>query len=121
MGSGPLQVIKELSKPVWIVEKQPANHCLKPCGLPIDSRIGATRTTTGTVAPSTDQVLLLCIEDWQQPVEGCGLGICANLGHDGFMESVRLARTLTQAKALMQFPDRISNPGQLQRTNGLRR
>ena len=109
-------MIQQISQPSWIVQKQPANHCLKPCGLPIDSCIGAPGTTTGTVAPSTDQVLLLCVEDWQQSVEGCGLGICANLGHDGFMESVRLARTLTQAKTLMQLPDRISDPGQLQRT-----
>ena len=59
VGSGLLQVIEELRKPGWIVQKQPAHHCLKPCGPSINRSVCTPWTPTGTVAAPTDQVEFL--------------------------------------------------------------
>ena len=58
IGSGALQMIQELCKPVWVVQKQPANHCLKPRGPAINRSISATGATTGAVTAATNPVKL---------------------------------------------------------------
>ena len=78
VGSGLLQVIEELRKPGWIVQKQPANHCLKPCGFPIDSCVSTAWATTSTVAPTTHEILFRRIQNWCQSLQCIGLGISAN-------------------------------------------
>jgi hypothetical protein len=52
-------MIEELRKPGWIVQKQPANHCLKPRGPSINSGVRAPWTPTGTVAAATHQIEFL--------------------------------------------------------------
>ena len=59
VGSGLLQVIEELRKPGWIVQKQPANHCLKSCGPSINRSVCTPWAPTGTVTAPTHQVEFL--------------------------------------------------------------
>ena len=90
IGSGALQMIQELCKPVWVVQKQPANHCLKPRGPAINRSLGTTGATTGAVATSTHPVQLVIVEELLlfQPGQRSGLGICTHISYDGFVEGV---------------------------------
>ena len=116
VGSGLLQVIEELSKPGWIVQKQPANHCLKPRGPSIHSGLGSARTTACTVATPTDQIEFLGVQELTvfQPSQQTGLGIGANIGHNSTMQMVGTAGSGSMAEPLMKLPDGISDPSQLQ-------
>ena len=116
VGSGLLQVIEELRKPGWIVQKQPANHCLKPCGPSINSSVRAPWTPTGTVAATTNQSEFLCTEEFRvfQPAQQAGLGVSTDIGHNGPMQLIRASRPRAMAQPLMQLPHGISNPSQLQ-------
>ena len=116
VGSGLLQVIEELRKPGWVVQKQPANHCLKPCGPSINSGIGAPGTSACTVAATTHPIKFLVIQEFTvfQPGEETGLSIGANIGHHSPVQVVRTAWPGTMAQPLVQLPDGIANPSQLQ-------
>ena len=118
VGSGLLQVIEELRKPGWIVQKQPAHHCLKPCGPSIDSRIRTPRTTTCTVATPTDQIKLLIIQEVAvfQPGEEPRLGISADISHNSPVQLIGPTGPDAMPQPLMQLPHGISDPCQLQRT-----
>ena len=122
MGSGPLQVIKELSKPVWIVEKQPANHCLKPCGPAIDRCIPASRTSTCTVSPAAHPVQLLIAKEMVllQPIETSGLGISTHSGHHSPVQIIEPPGHTPKSEALMELPYGITDPCELQGSEGLR-
>lgn len=110
-------MIKQIGQPGWVVEEQPANHCLKPCGLPIDSCISTPWTTTGTVSPPSDQVLFRRIQKGFQALKGLCLRISTHNGDNGLMQSISLPWSAAEPQALMEFPDRITNPGQLQGAN----
>ena len=116
VGSGLLQVIEELCKPGWIVQKQPAHHCLKPRGPPIDSGIGTPRATACTISATTHQFTFLVIQKFSifQPGEEPGLGVSTNIGHDSPMQIVRTSWPRPMAEPLMQLPHGITNPSQLQ-------
>ena len=118
VGSGLLEMIEELRKPGWIVQKQPAHHCLKPCGPSINSSISAPRTTTCTVSTPTHPIVFLVFQQFPffQDGKKPGLGISADIGHNGPMQLIGTAGLCSMAKALMQLPHGISNPGQLQWT-----
>ena len=117
VGSGLLQVIEELRKPGWIVQKQPAHHCLKPCGPSIHSGISAPRTTACTVVTPTHPIQFLGIQEFTvfQPAEEPRLSISADIGHTSPMEVVRTPGLRSMAQPLMQLPNGISDPSQLQR------
>ena len=91
VGSGLLQVIEELRKPGWIVQKQPAHHCLKPCGPSINGGIGAPGTTACTVAATTHPIEFLVIQEFTvfQPAEKPRLGVSTNKSHYSAMQVVR--------------------------------
>jgi hypothetical protein len=116
VGSGLLQVIEELRKPGWIVQKQPANHCLKPRGPSIHSGLGSSRTTACTIATPTDQIEFLGVQELMvfQPSQQTGLGISPNIGHNSTMQMVGTAWSSSMAETLMKLPDSISDPSQLQ-------
>ena len=116
VGSGLLQVIEELRKPGWIVQKQPAHHCLKPCGPSIDSRLCTPRTSACTVASPSDQIEFPGVQELTilQPGQQTGLGIGANIGHNSTMQMVGTAGSGSMAEPLMKLPDGISDPSQLQ-------
>ena len=115
VGSGLLQVIEELRKPSWVVQKQPANHCLKPCGPSINGRISATRTTACTVAATTHPIKFLSIQEFTvfQPGQKPRLGIGPDIGHNSPVQVIRAAWPRPMAQALVQLPHGIANPGQL--------
>jgi hypothetical protein len=110
-------LIEELSQPDWIVQKQPANHCLKPCGLSIHSSIGSSRTTPRTVTTPSDQIKLVIVKQILlfKPRQKVRLGISANLGDDSLMQRIGASWTSSQTKALVKLPNRITNPSQLKR------
>jgi hypothetical protein len=110
-------LIEELSQPDWIVQKQPANHCLKPCGPSIHSRVGSSRTTPRTVTTPSDQIKLVIVKQILlfKPRQKIRLGISANLGDDSLMQRIGATWTSSQTKALMKLPNRITNPSQLKR------
>ena len=90
IGSGTLQMIQELCKPVWVVQKQPANHCLKPRGPAINRSIGPTGATTCVIATTAHPIHLDIVEELLlfQPGQRSGLGICTHISDDGFVEGV---------------------------------
>jgi hypothetical protein len=110
-------LIEELSQPDWIVQKQPANHCLKPCGPSIHSSVGSSRTTPRTVTTPSDQIKLVIVKQILlfKPRQKIRLGISANLGDDSLMQRIGASWTSSQTKALVKLPNRITNPSQLKR------
>ena len=118
VGSGLLQVIEELRKPGWVVQKQPAHHCLKPCGPSIHSGISSPWTTACTVATPTHPIQFLVIQEFTvfQPAEKPRLGVSTNISHDSAMQVVRTSWPRPMAEPLMQLPHGITNPSQLQWT-----
>ena len=118
MGSGSLQLVKELSKPVWVVQKQPANHCLKSCGPSINRGVSPAGSTTGTVPPPAHPGQLLFIQQFflLKPGQHCGLSVSTNIRNNSFVQCVGLPRTQPMTQPLVQFPDCIPDPGQLQRS-----
>ena len=85
---GAFQLIQELRKAVWIVQKQPANHCLKSSGLAIGRCISGTGTAAGAVATTTNQSLFLLVEPGLKPLQRTGLSIRSHFGHDGTMQII---------------------------------
>jgi hypothetical protein len=83
-------LIEELSQPDWIVQKQPANHCLKPCGPSIHRSISSPRTTPRTVATPSDQIKLLDVKQafLLEPSQQVRLSIGANLSDDRLMQRI---------------------------------
>ena len=90
VGSGLLQVIEELRKPGWIVQKQPAHHCLKPCGPSIDRSVCAPWPPPGAIAAPPHQIEFLRTEEltFFQPVEKTRLCMSSNIGHNRPMQVV---------------------------------
>ena len=121
MGSGPLQMIKELSKPVWIVEEQPANHCLKPCGPAINRSIPTAGTATSTVSPPTHPIELQIGQKLTlfKPGQRRGLRVSTNSRDNGAMKIVLSSGLLTETQTLMKLPNGITDPGELQWAKGL--
>ena len=111
-----LQRIQELSETGWVVQKQPANHCLKSCRHSINRGIAAPRAATGTVATSTHQVELMVIKQRLKLLESPGLSIGTDLIHNRTMQNICAAGAAAMTQALMQLPDRIAQPGELERT-----
>ena len=103
VGSGLLQVIEELRKPGWIVQKQPAHHCLKPRGPSIHSGLSTPRSSACIVAAPTHQVEFLRIQQVTifQPAQQVGLGISADISHNSAMQIVGATRFAPMAKPLM--------------------
>ena len=90
IGSGTLQMIQELCKPVWVVQKQPANHCLKPCSPAVGGSFSRARTTPGAVATATDEIQFIRLKQFVllQPGEESGLGIGSHVGDNSTMQGI---------------------------------
>ena len=102
---------------------EPANHCLKSCGLPIGSGVATARPPPGAVAAATDQIGFKLRQDGAKSLQGESLRIRPDLGDNRPVQIRRPSWTSAMAKSLMQFPDGITEPGKLEGTkiNGLRR
>ena len=57
-----LQRIQELSETGWVVQEQPANHCLKSCRHSINRCVATPGAATGTVPTSANQVQFMLIK-----------------------------------------------------------
>ena len=90
--AGLIQVIKKLRQSRWVVEIQPANHCLKSCGQSIHRCIGTLGSTTGTVSPPTDKVALLLPQDRLKLPQCLGLGLSAHLSHNRAVQYIGAPR-----------------------------
>ena len=102
---------------------EPAHHCLKSRGLSISRRVTTAGTLTGTVAATTHQIAFKLIQPRLKSLQRKRLSIRTNLRNNRAMQLGCPARTAAMAKALMQFPDSITEPGELEGTqfNDLRR
>lgn len=117
-GSGTIKMVEDLCQPDWVVQKQPANHCLKPRSPAVGGSLSGTWTTSCTVATATDEIKFLSLEKFMllQPGEESGLGIGSNVSDDSPMEDIRPPRSGPVTQSLMQLPDSVSDPGQLKWT-----
>ncbi len=115
-GRGLLEVIQQLGQPPWIAQKEPSQHRLKSRGLPISRRVAPTRAGTGPIAAAAHLVTLLDGQQRLQPCQGTGLGLRLHLSHHGPVQVSTTAGPAAMTQALVQFPDRVTEPGQLQGT-----
>ena len=111
-------MIKQIGQPGWVVEEQPANHCLKSRGPSIHRCLRSPRTPASIVPAATDQILFMRIKKLLllKPLQQAGLGVCPHISHHGTVQGLRTVRAGAMAQPLMQLPDRIPQPGELERT-----
>ena len=85
-----IQMIKDLCQPDWVVQKQPANHCLKPCSPAVGGSFSRARTTPGAVATATDEIKFLSLKQFVplQPGEESGLGIGSHVSDNSTMQCI---------------------------------
>jgi hypothetical protein len=81
-------VIEKLRQARWVVQIQPAHHCLKPCGESVNSRIGSLGSATGPIAATTHQIPLLLAQDRIKVAKGLGLCLGTDLGHYGAVQHI---------------------------------
>jgi hypothetical protein len=113
-GVGVLKVIQEFSQAAWISKKEPAHHRLKSCGLTVKGGILVSRSTSRPVASPAHKALLPGSQVGPEPFKGVGLGFRPHPRHHLIVQIVRAARGLAMAKPLVQLPDRIAKPGELE-------
>jgi hypothetical protein len=119
---GFLEVIQELGQPPRISQKEPSQHRLKSRGLPIQGPVTSPGTGAGPVAAAPDLLALLRRQPGIQPLQGPGLGLSLHLRHHGVMQIGGTSGLPAMAQPLMQIPDGITEPGELERSKiGLRR
>jgi len=111
---GLVEVIQQLGQPPGISQKEPSQHRLKSRGLPIQGSIAAAGPRSGPVAAAAHLFPLLRLQPGIELLQGMGLGLSLDLRHRGPMEVAGTARMAAKAQPLMQIPDRITEPGQLQ-------
>ena len=115
---GVLEFCQQLCKAAGVLQKEPAHHCLKSRGLPIDTRLSFARPPARFVASCAyplkfflpQKALLL------QAIESMGLGISTDVRNDSPMQIGTSAGLPATAHPLVQLPDGISEPGQLKWT-----
>ena len=88
LGLGVLQPIQKLRKPLWIVQKQPANHCLKPCGESISCRVGSLGSTPCPIAAATHQIPLLLAQQGIKLSKGLSLSLSTDPGNNSTMKNI---------------------------------
>ena len=112
-GVGFFKVIQKFSQAAWIFEKEPANHRLKSRGLPLKGTVLPPRSPARPIATAPDQALFPGSEMGLEPLQGRRLGFRPHLGHHLVVEITGAARGVAVLQPLVQFPDRIPQPGQL--------
>ena len=87
-GSGTIQMIEDLCQPDWVVQKQPANHCLKPRRPAINRSFSRARATSGTVAAATHEIKFLSSKQFVllKPGEKSGLGVSSDVSNNSPMQ-----------------------------------
>ena len=93
------------------MEKQPTQQSLEACGLAIGRRVAPTRTSTRPVSAPADQVTFGLVEEGVKARQRLGLGIGAHRLDHLLMERLGPGGVPTALQALVEFPDRIPQPG----------
>jgi hypothetical protein len=119
-GLGLLKVIQQRGQPWGILQKEPSQHRLKSCGLPIAGRVAAAGSPAGSVATAPHQLLFPGGEQGRQPGKGFRLGLGPHLAHHGTMQIGTTPGLAALAQPLVQFPDGVAKPGELQGAELLR-
>ena len=88
VGSGLLQVIEELRKPGWIVQKQPAHHCLKPRGKSINRSVGSLGSAACPIAAATHQIPLLLAQQGLKLSKGLSLSLGTDPGNNSMVKNI---------------------------------
>jgi hypothetical protein len=109
-------MVKQLGQPPWIPQKEPSQHRLKSRGLPIGRGIGAARSPGGAVAATAHPIQLRFAKQGLQLLQYLYLGLGLNSRHYGTMHCGRPGRLTALAESLVQFPNRIPQPGKLDRS-----
>lgn len=111
-----VQMIQKLGKPLGILQKEPAHHCLKSRSPAVAGWITAPGAPARPVAALAHQRTLPVVEQWLEPLQRPGLGLGPHLGHHRLVELIRAAGPVAVPQTLVELPDRISQPGELQGT-----
>lgn len=98
------------------MKKQPPQQSFEARGLRIDGRISGARSTAGAVAAAPHQLLFRFAQQALQALQGLGLGRGTHGRHHLPMQILGPARLATTDLTVMQFPDSIPKPGELQGT-----
>lgn len=98
------------------MKKEPANHCLKSRGLPISRGVPTTGPLTGTVATATHEIPFQIGQQRLKALQGKSLRISPNLRHNRTMQVGGTTRPPAMSQPLMEFPNRITKPGELERS-----
>ncbi len=115
-GWGFLQLIQQLGQPPRIAKKEPSQHGLKSRGLPIGGGIPPSGSATGPIATPAHLLQFVVPQQPLQALERPGLGLGLDLVDHGAMQVSTASWAGAEAQSLMQIPDRIPQPGQLQGT-----
>ena len=113
-GWGFLQLIQQLGQPSRIAKKEPSQHRLKSRGLPIGAGIPPPRSATGPVTTPPHLLQLLGSQQPLEALQGPCLGLSLDLVDHRPMQISTASWAGTVAQTLVEIPDRIAQPGQLQ-------
>ena len=97
------------------MEKQPAEQGLKTRGLAVGTRIPIARASARPITAAADHVDLALAQQAFQAAQGLCLGTSLDHLHHLGMQKLGLGRQAATQEALVQFPNRIPQPGQLER------
>jgi hypothetical protein len=109
-----LKVIQEFSQTAWISKKEPAHHRLKSCGLSVKGGVLVPGSPSCPVASAPHQALFAGSKVGLEPFQGRCLGFRPHLGHHLVVEIGGSAGGLAALQPLVQLPDGVAQPGQLQ-------
>jgi len=110
------EVVQQLGQPPWVPQKEPSQHRLKSRGLPIGGSLRAARSAASPVAAATHQIPLLLVQHGVQALESRHLGLGPHNRHHGPVGAGGSGGLPAVEQALVEFPHRIAEPGQLLRT-----
>ena len=111
-----VEVVKEFLEANRVVQKQPSQQRFEACGLAVGRGITSPGSSTGPIATPAHKLQLLGLQKWFKLLEELRLGIRTNLGNYSPVEIVGTAWVPTMLQTLVQLPDGITQPGQLQST-----
>ena len=112
-GNGRIETAQQLAQALRIVQVEPAHHCLKSRGPSIDGRVQMAGATTGGIATPPDPFPFFLAQQRFEALEGQALGLGTDASHTGIVQPAWTCHLSHQVLALMKFPDRIPQPGQL--------
>ena len=113
---GLIEVSQQLGQPLGIPKKEPSQHRLKSRGLSVRARRTSAAGAPSPIASSSGQITFVVVEERLELLQRLSLGCGLNLGDHGSVQIVAAPGPLTMTQPLVQFPHRIAQPGQLQRT-----